>query len=64
MELYPSEYARTRLYPNSGVHPGAAEDAETSAIRCAQCGLPIEDYTRISACPNCSSDNVLGAKLW
>jgi Zn finger protein HypA/HybF involved in hydrogenase expression len=60
-DVYPSEFATTRQYPNSdGEHQGAAEDAENAAVKCAQCGAPIEDADNLAACWNCSSDNFLG----
>jgi len=37
-----------------------AEDREPRAIRCYQCGCPIEDWAKYEECPSCGSDNVLG----
>lgn len=63
-QIYPSSFATSRVYPNSDLmHQGAAEDAEAAAVKCAQCGAPIEDANDISACWHCTSDNFLGAAL-
>ena len=66
MRLYPSPYAVTTRYPNSREPKERArhgEDAETRAVRCAQCGAPIEDHSAITECWNCGSDNILGRQL-
>ena len=39
------------------------EDREPRAIRCYQCGQPVEDYAEIETCPFCESDNMLGKQL-
>ena len=57
------------LFPtySGGVHRSdrtkeraAAEDREPRAIRCFQCGQPVEDYSAYVECPFCGSDNMLG----
>jgi rubrerythrin len=64
MDIYPSEYATTRKYPTlSGSQLVPAENVEPGAIKCAQCGLPIEDHRAIATCPFCGSDNFLGRKF-
>ena len=66
MRLYPSPYALDRNYPSWNEPQearGKGEDAETRAIRCAQCGAPIEDRAAIANCWNCGSDNVVGRAL-
>ena len=66
MELYPSQYARTKRYPNSRETPEQArhgEDAETHAIRCAQCGALIEDCRALAQCWLCESENFKGVRL-
>jgi hypothetical protein len=62
-EIYPSRFATSRVYPNEShtCKQPSPEDAETAAVKCAQCGAPIEDSNSISSCWNCGSDNFLGA---
>ena len=60
-ETYPSQYAKSTKYPSEGDVVGVpASELEPRAIKCAQCGLPIEDHALIAACPSCGSDNFLG----
>jgi rubrerythrin len=63
-EEYPSQYAGSTKYPEPEdrrrPQPG---EQEPRAIKCGQCGFPIEDYSEISACPFCESDNFLGRNL-
>lgn len=62
-EIYPSEYApRGKRYghPETREHARHGEDADTRAVRCAQCGAPIEDRTAQANCWLCGSDNFEG----
>ncbi len=60
-DVFPSQYASSTQHPMLAGEPdGAPEDSEPHAIKCAQCGLPIEDYTVLDTCPSCGSDNFLG----
>lgn len=65
VEIWPSEYATSRQYEAKGeyVSGTARTDAETRAIKCAQCGAPIEDAGAINACWFCGSDNFYGRVL-
>lgn len=60
--IYPSQYATSKRYPTDRARLVGvpASEQEPRAIKCAQCGLPIEDYGKIRTCPFCSSDNFLG----
>lgn len=62
VEIYPSPSGGRRRRDRAPKH-ASAEDREPRAIRCYQCGQPIEDYAEIDACPFCDSDNMLGRKL-
>jgi hypothetical protein len=58
---FPTGTQKTRFFPNLGVPQIIPqEDAEPRAIRCRQCGQPIEDTSEISSCPGCDSDNFEG----
>lgn len=59
-DIYPSEFARSKIYPKLGPESKAEEDREPNAIKCAQCSLPIADSTAVAACPHCGSDNMRG----
>ena len=62
-QIYPSSFAGDTTYPADGPRPGAGEDAETDAVKCAQCGAPIESAAALNVCWNCGSDNFLGRKF-
>lgn len=62
-QIYPSSFATDRRYPSEGPRPGAGEDAETDAVKCAQCAAPIESAAALNTCWNCGSDNFLGRRF-
>ena len=62
-ETYPSSFATDGRYPDEGPPVEAVEDAETAAVKCAQCNAPIEDSGALETCWNCGSDNFLGRRF-
>lgn len=60
-QIYPSVYATSQIYPNQHLG-GSGTEAEPEALKCAQCGAPIEDALAISECWFCLSDNFRGRR--
>lgn len=62
---HPSRYAYSQRFPFSvgAVAPDDPALAMGCAIKCAQCGAPIEDYRVLQFCWGCGSDNFLGLRF-
>jgi len=63
-ECWPSPEARLKgqKFYTSGID-AVGEQIESRFVTCAQCAMPIEDYSAVSTCPFCETDNILGKKF-
>jgi len=63
-QIFPDRFAEAGQRKTTGVHnEGRGPDAEPNEIWCAQCGANIPDFTKLTECWNCNSNNFLGAEL-